>query len=297
MIKAWLGAMRLRTLPLALSTVFMGNAVVWNKLEEPYLILTLALATTILLQILSNFANDYGDFKNGADNEQRSGPKRAVQSGVISAQQMKNAIALTVFLCLAVGIALIYFSLWQRQAYTASYVMFSLGVAGILAAYFYTAGSRPYGYVGLGDLSVLIFFGGLGVGGNAFIQSLHWQVEFLFPALAIGALSAGVLNLNNMRDHENDRSAGKNTLVVQWGLRNAKIYHSILMFTAWICLIMTIQLFHFRSVAWAILPVLVFQCFKWLKTCKMDRPEQFDKELKPLALTTALISFLLFLIA
>jgi 1,4-dihydroxy-2-naphthoate polyprenyltransferase len=297
MIKAWLGAMRLRTLPLALSTVFMGNAVVWNKLEEPYLILTLALATTILLQILSNFANDYGDYKNGADNEQRLGPKRAVQSGAISAPQMKSAIAFTVVLCLAAGIALIYIALWQRQAYTSAYLMFGLGITGILAAYFYTAGARPYGYVGLGDLAVLLFFGGLGVGGNAFIQSLHWQGTYLFPALAIGALSAGVLNLNNMRDHENDRSAGKNTLVVQWGLRNAKIYHSILMFIAWICLIITIQLFHFRSVAWAILPILVFQCFKWLKTCKMEKPAQFDQELKPLALTTAIISFWLFLIA
>lgn len=294
-ILVWLSAMRLRTLPLALSTVWMGNAVVWEQLDRPYPVFVWSLVTTIALQILSNFANDYGDFTNGADNADRLGPQRAVQSGRITAPQMRKAIGIMIIICLVSGIQLLRVAFWQHAHYTAFWVMLCIGVCGILAAYFYTAGKRPYGYAGLGDLSVFLFFGMVGVLGNAYVQTHAWNFHWIWPAAAIGALSCAVLNLNNMRDRDNDASAGKNTLVVRWGLAKAKMYHSILLISAWACIIATIQLFHFRAVAFVVFIPMLVQVIRWLKVLRMHEPRALDGELKPLALTTAIIALILFL--
>jgi 1,4-dihydroxy-2-naphthoate polyprenyltransferase len=296
-IGIWISAMRLRTLPLALSTVWMGNAVVWSKLDNPYPVFIWSLITTIALQILSNFANDYGDYTNGADNEDRLGPKRAVQSGSITAGQMRIAIGIMVAICLMSGIQLLRLAFWMYEYYTAFWAMLGVGVCGILAAYFYTAGKRPYGYAGLGDLSVFLFFGMVGVMGNAFVQTRCLEWSWIFPAATVGALSCAVLNLNNMRDRDNDAAAGKNTLVVRLGLSKAKVYHSILLITAWCCTIASFQLFHFRNIALIVLIPMAIQIFRWLKVLRISEPQSLDRELKPLALTTAMIALIFFLVA
>jgi 1,4-dihydroxy-2-naphthoate polyprenyltransferase len=296
-LKVWLSAMRLRTLPLALSTVWMGNAVVWSDLENPYPVFIWSLLTTISLQILSNFANDYGDFTNGADNADRLGPKRAVQSGSITAGQMRKAIGWMVCICLVCGIQLLNVAFLQYGMYAPFWVMLAVGIGGILAAYFYTAGKKPYGYAGLGDLSVFVFFGLVGVMGNAYLQTHTWNARLIWPAVAIGALSCAVLNLNNMRDRANDEATGKRTWVVRLGLKNAKIYHSVLLFAAWCSLLATMQVFHFRLTACLILLPMAVQVIRWLKVLRMQEPHEFDRELKPLALTTAICALILFLVA
>lgn len=295
--RVWLSAMRLRTLPLALSTVWMGNALIWGHVENPYPVFIWSLITTIALQILSNFANDYGDFANGADNANRLGPQRAVQSGSISASQMRKAIGWTIAICLVSGIQLLRVAFWQKGLYLPFWGMLAVGIGGILAAYFYTAGKRPYGYAGLGDLSVFLFFGMVGVMGNAYLQSPQWDVRWLWPAIAIGALSCAVLNLNNMRDRTNDAAAGKNTLVVRWGLKKAKYYHSFLLFLAWCSTIATFKVFDFSLKAAPLLLPLCVQIVRWLKVIRMDEPNELDRELKPLAMTTAIIALIFFLSA
>jgi len=182
--------------------------------------------TTILLQILSNLANDYGDAVNGADHAARKGPQRAVQSGVISAQQMKRAILIFVMLCLASGISLLIVAFgWD---WSALLFFFFLGLLSIVAAIAYTVGKKPYGYVGLGDISVLIFFGFVGVLGSLYLFTKQVQWPDVLPALSCGLFSIGVLNINNIRDIESDRMAGKFSVPVRIGKRSAAIYHWVL---------------------------------------------------------------------
>jgi 1,4-dihydroxy-2-naphthoate octaprenyltransferase len=197
-----------------------NGAFKWN-------IFTLCVVTTIFLQVLSNLANDYGDSIHGADSADRKGPSRAVQSGAISAKQMKVAVFIFIVLCLVSGISLLLVSFglnWQAILF-----FFGLGVLSILAAIAYTVGRRPYGYAGLGDFSVLIFFGLVGVMGSyyLFTQRISWHE--LLPALSCGFFSIGVLNINNIRDIESDRKAGKFSIPVRIGRRKAIVYHWILL--------------------------------------------------------------------
>ena len=222
-IKSWLGAFRLRTLPLALSCIGMGGFLAANANAFRWDIFILCVTTTIFLQILSNLANDYGDSVNGADSPDRKGPSRAVQSGVISMTQMKTAVGVFVLLCLASGVSLLFVSFGAD--WNAILFFFGLGLLSILAAIAYTVGKRPYGYVGLGDLSVLIFFGLVGVLGSyyLFTQQLTWREAL--PALSCGFFSIGVLNVNNIRDIDSDRAAGKFSIPVRVGKSWAAKYH------------------------------------------------------------------------
>ena len=226
-VQAWLSAFRLRTLPLALSSIIMGSFIAAFNHTFSWIILALASLTTLFLQILSNLANDYGDTVNGADHEERQGPQRMVQAGLISPKSMLRGIVILALLALVSGVCLIYYSFSGFDNYK-FLVFLGVGIAAIIAAMKYTMGKNPYGYRGLGDLFVLLFFGVIGVGGSYFLHSLHFQWDVLLPALAVGFLSAGVLNLNNMRDIESDRQARKNTLVVLLGLSWAKKYHYFL---------------------------------------------------------------------
>ncbi len=225
--KAWLQAFRLRTLPLALSSILMGGFLAASAGAFQWSIFLLCISTTIFLQVLSNLANDYGDSIHGADHGGRKGPSRAVQSGAISAQQMKAAVVLFVLLSLASGISLLLVSFgWD---WSALLFFLGLGVLSIGAAIAYTVGKKPYGYIGLGDFSVLVFFGLVGVMGSyyVFTKTISW-LEIL-PALSCGFFSIAVLNINNIRDIESDRTAGKFSIPVRIGRENAIVYHWFLL--------------------------------------------------------------------
>lgn len=193
-----------------------------------WLIFIFALITALLLQILSNIANDYGDTKHGADNEARVGPKRMTQSGNISKEGMKRGMYVFILLSLVTGISLVLLSI-ANIGVLASIIMLGLGLIAITAAIAYTATDTPYGYSGWGDISVFIFFGILGVGGSYYLQIGKFDLLSLLPAAGFGLLSAGVLNVNNIRDIETDRLAKKKTIVVRIGLENGKTYHWILL--------------------------------------------------------------------
>ena len=227
-INYWIKAARLRTLPLSFSCILLSSSLVMiNHIELSYKVLFLTLTTTLLLQIVSNFANDYGDAKKGAD-KNRNGEERMVQSGKISKFQMKVAIVILSIITLIVGFYLI-FSVFQTDIYKIS-IFLILGISSIIAAIKYTVGKSAYGYKAYGDLSVFIFFGMVGVIGSyyLFTKNFHWIT--IPGALFTGLMSCGVLNLNNMRDYENDIINNKITLVVKMGLHKSKKYHFLLLF-------------------------------------------------------------------
>ncbi len=222
----WVEAFRLHTLPLALSSIITGSLVAVAEGKYRWSVILMAMLTTVLLQILSNLANDYGDVVKGTDNEMRVGPKRGLQNGSISKRQMKNAIMIFAILSLISGLVLLYLALGEH--WLMALLFFGLGLAAIAAAIKYTVGDHAYGYRGLGDLFVFIFFGLVAVIGTYYLNTLQLNFSLLLPASAMGFLSAGVLNLNNMRDIDNDRASGKHTLASALGYHNARMYHVVL---------------------------------------------------------------------
>jgi len=226
-ISNWLEAFRLRTLPLALSNTIIGSCLAAADDKFRWSIFGLAALTTVLLQIMSNMANDYGDFVNGKDTVERIGPKRMVQSGEITPKTMLRGIVAIGILCAVSGVALIIIGT-EGIPVTNMLLFGLLGLAAIAAAIKYTVGKNPYGYRGLGDIFVFIFFGLVGVIGTYFLHTQSFRWELLLPASAIGMLSTGVLNMNNMRDYEADKNAGKKTIVVAMGVKKAAYYHLLL---------------------------------------------------------------------
>ncbi len=292
MLKHWLQAFRLRTLPLALSCIVLGSLLAKADGFFQWDIFILAITTTIFLQILSNLSNDYGDSQNGADNAQRVGPQRAVQSGVIAPTQMKKAMILFVLLSLVSGVSLVLISLKDIDlSFTLFFIV--LGLAAIAAAIKYTAGKNPYGYRGLGDLFVFLFFGIVGVSGSYYLFHHEFQWSVLLPASSIGFLSAAVLNLNNMRDRIGDAEVGKITIPVMLGKQKSKLYHLfLLLFALYGALGYTIT--HLHS-AWQFLFLLVLpvHVLNIKKVFTYNDPKELDPELKKIALTTLLFSILL----
>lgn len=231
--KAWLESLRPRTLPLAFSSIITGSAIAdWHDSFKPGVAL-LALITAGLLQILSNLANDYGDAIKGSDTPERIGPLRGMQKGMITAQQMKRALILTVILTVMAGVALITVAC-EKPSDVLGFLM--LGLLSIVAAITYTVGNKPYGYMGLGDISVLIFFGWISVAGTYYLQTGTLDPIVILPATACGLLATAVLNINNLRDIENDERNGKNTLAVRLGPQTARRYHAFLLLAATLCL-------------------------------------------------------------
>lgn len=220
--EAWLHAVRLRTLPLALASILAGSFLAQWQGSFHWEVLLLASFTTIFLQILSNLANDYGDSIHGADSSERKGPIRAVQSGLISLQEMKRAMVLFGGLSLGTGILLIYIALPDWNYFLG---FLGLGLAAIWAAIRYTSGKNPYGYAGLGDIFVFLFFGIVGVTGTYFLHALEANPLVLLIAFSLGCFSTAVLNINNIRDIESDRLAGKLSIPVRIGRTNAIRYH------------------------------------------------------------------------
>ncbi len=231
-IKAWLESLRLRTLPLALASIFTGSALAaWQGFFR-WDISMMTLLTAGLLQILSNLANDYGDYIKGSDTSERLGPNRGMQKGLINQQQMKKALLVTITLTLISGVILIILACKKPIDIV---VFLLLGLLAIIAAITYTVGKKPYGYIGLGDISVLIFFGWLSIGGSYYLQANGFNSAIILPATACGLLSTAVLNINNLRDIEQDRDNGKNTLAVRLGPIWARRYHCLLLAIAFLC--------------------------------------------------------------
>ena len=280
---SWIAAIRLRTLPLALSSIGMGGFLAEAAGRFNVLIFTFCCLTTISLQILSNLANDYGDSIHGADHAGRKGPKRAVQSGAISLIQMKSAVIFTGILSFVSGISLLWISLdWNKQEFL---VFLGVGILCILAAIAYTVGKRPYGYAGLGDVAVLIFFGLVGVVGSYYLMAKNFEWFLILPSLSCGLFSVAVLNINNIRDIESDISAGKYSVPVRIGKEKAVIYHSLLLITAVLCSLIYVLL-HFRS-AWQLLFLLIFPFLVRIQVAvKNEASEKLDPWLKRMALTT-----------
>lgn len=225
-MKKWLEAARLRTLPLALASIGMGSFLAAARGNFRWDVFLLCALTTILLQVLSNLANDYGDAVNGADGSDRVGPMRSVQSGAISKKSMLSAVVLFSILSLVSGVFLLYVAFGGFGI--AFWYFIGLGLVAILAAVFYTAGRNPYGYAGFGDLSVLLFFGFMAVMGSSYLFEKEWVVVQLLPALSVGLFSVGVLNVNNIRDIASDRKAGKMSIPVRIGREKAVRYHVFL---------------------------------------------------------------------
>lgn len=225
-MKKWLEAARLMTLPLALASIGMGSFLAAARGNFRWDVFLLCAFTTILLQVLSNLANDYGDAVNGADGSDRVGPMRSVQSGAISKKSMLSAVVLFSILSLVSGVFLLYVAFGGFGI--AFWYFIGLGLVAILAAVFYTAGRNPYGYAGFGDLSVLLFFGFMAVMGSSYLFEKEWVVVQLLPALSVGLFSVGVLNVNNIRDIASDRKAGKMSIPVRIGREKAVRYHVFL---------------------------------------------------------------------
>lgn len=230
--RTWLDAARPKTLPLAIACILCGSAVAIQSPQFSNLLMVLAVITALLLQILSNLANDYGDALKGTDSDARIGPKRAMQQGLVTPKAMKKVITFNVILTIAVGLALV-FTAFDKTADILTFM--GLGALSILASIFYTIGNKPYGYQGLGDLSVLIFFGWIGVAGSFYLQTGTLNSMVLLPATACGLLAVCVLNINNLRDIDNDRACGKYTLIVRIGPQSGRIYHQFLLFFAYLC--------------------------------------------------------------
>ena len=288
----WISAMRLRTLPLSVSGIIVASCLAEYNGFFDWIIFLFAILTTLSLQILSNLANDYGDGVKGTDNQNRIGPERAVQSGRISPSAMYNAIKINILISIGLAFFVIFFA-FNINHFTYSIIFFSLGFICILAAIKYTMGRKAYGYRGLGDVFVFVFFGLVSVIGCYFLYSRQIDHVVLLPAVAVGLLSTAVLNLNNMRDIESDKASNKNTIPVKLGRTKAKKYHYFLVGTA-IALSFLFAILYYTSPFNLIFMLAYIPLIKHLKTVyNNESPKDLDSELKKLALTTLFLSVLL----
>ena len=291
-MKHWIQAARLRTLPLSVSGIIVGSFYAMSQSMFNWKIIIFALSTTLGLQILSNFANDYGDGIKGTDNEDRVGPKRAIQSGVITPEAMKRALVITSILTLISAIVLIYVAFKDHNLGFSLFYL-GLGILAIASAIRYTVGNSAYGYRGYGDLFVFLFFGLVSTLGIYFMFAKEMDWFLVLPATAIGFLSVAVLNLNNMRDEASDRKSNKNTIVVKMGGANAKVYHYFLVISA---MILVLEFSYFKEFNFdqyifvlAYIPLIMHL----VTVYKNKNPKELDPELKKVALSTFALSVLL----
>ncbi|MAZ72599.1 MAG: 1,4-dihydroxy-2-naphthoate octaprenyltransferase [Flavobacteriaceae bacterium] len=294
-VRAWISAARLRTLPLSISGILVagGAAVKVGAFSLP--IFVLALLTTLGFQILSNFANDYGDGVKGTDNADRVGPARAMQSGLLTAKELKYGMVVTTILTLFLASLLIFIA-FGNENFILSVVFFNLGIAAVIAAITYTVGKRAYGYRAMGDVFVFLFFGLVGVIGCYFLFTQEISGFIGLPAITIGLLSAAVLNLNNMRDRLADAKVNKNTLAVVLGEKPVKLYHALLISVSFLCALGYIPIngsswYHFLPLI-AFIPLFL----NMITVFRNQAPPLLDPELKKVALSTFLFAVLFFVV-
>lgn len=296
-MKKWILAFRLRTLPLALATVGMGGFLAVYQGTFNIEIFLLTVLTAILLQILSNLANDYGDSVHGADHQGRKGPSRAVQSGLITRDQMRSAVIIFAFLSLISGLFLLLRVFESEALMVIGWLV--IGCMCIFAAITYTAGKKPYGYLGLGDLSVFLFFGIIGVIGSEYMHSKSFELIHLLPAISTGLLAVAVLNVNNIRDIDSDRAAGKFSVPVRIGRPAAARYHQFLLYAALIAAFMFVLLAN-QGVSpfqepkkFLFLPFILIPRFIAINKAVANVPcEQLDPWLKKMAISAFLFILL-----
>jgi 1,4-dihydroxy-2-naphthoate octaprenyltransferase len=290
-IKNFIKAARLRTLPLSISGIILGGFLAMSDGLFNGVIFSLALITTIGFQVISNFANDYGDGVKGTD-AIRIGEERMVSSGKISPKQMKKAIMISVILTIIFALFLIYES-FGLSNFGYSVLFFILGIVSVVAAIKYTVGNLAYGYSGFGDVFVFLFFGLLSVLGSYFLFTKEIYFLLALPAISIGLLSTAVLNLNNMRDYQNDKKSKKNTIVVKIGLKAAKRYHYSLLLLSFISAVSYVVLTFTKTVQFifllAYIPLVIHALFVYNNKEEL----RLDAELKKVALSTFLFSVLL----
>ncbi|AQS92623.1 1,4-dihydroxy-2-naphthoate octaprenyltransferase [Polaribacter sp. BM10] len=294
-VKSYIKAARLRTLPLSISGIIIGSALGFNELNTEGSVLKspifwLAILTTIGFQVLSNFANDYGDGVKGSD-KNRTGEARMVSSGAITPKQMKNAMIVTAIITILIALALIYVA-FGSENFVYSILFFGLGIASIVAAIKYTVGNSAYGYSGFGDLFVFLFFGLLSVVGSYFLYTNQLNLTIFLPAISVGLLSTAVLNLNNLRDREEDKVNNKNTLVVKLGSKKAKKYHYFLIISALVFALIYVFI-DFTSIYQLVFLMAFLPLIKNINTVSKNKiPSELDGELKKVALSTFLFAIL-----
>jgi 1,4-dihydroxy-2-naphthoate polyprenyltransferase len=223
----WFAGARPRTLPAAVSPVLAGTGVAAYDDHAVWWKALLALVVALALQVGVNYANDYSDGIRGTDAD-RVGPMRLVGSGTASPAAVKRAAFLAFGVAGVAGLVL---------AATTAWWLVAVGALCVLAAWFYTGGSRPYGYLGLGEVMVFVFFGLVAVTGTAYVQTRHWQPAALYAAIGIGAIACAILVANNLRDIPTDRGSGKITLAVRLGDERTRILYGLLMLLALVALV------------------------------------------------------------
>jgi 1,4-dihydroxy-2-naphthoate octaprenyltransferase len=292
MLKTYIEAARLRTLPLSISGIIVAGFLAQFTGVFNLLIFVLSILVTLSFQILSNYANDYGDGVKGTDNENRIGPARAIQSGAISPRQLKKVIVINGFVSAILSLTLIYVS-FGRENLLLTLAFIGLGAASIWAAIRYTVGEKAYGYRGLGDVFVFLFFGLVSVLGGYFLYAENFQIAFVLPGVSIGLLSTAVLNLNNLRDRDSDKISNKITVVVSLGVKRSKIYHTLLVLIPLLSSLAfnyVYDLLAFQNFIYliAFLPLIQNLVVVWNNSEAVD----LDPELKKVALSTFLYSLL-----
>lgn len=297
----WIKAARLRTLPLSLSGIIMGAFIArWRLYGEggiwDWKIFALALLVTLLYQVLSNYANDYGDGVKGTDAKRvTEAEARAVASGRITAKQMKNAVILLSILSFVATVGLLYIA-FIPDYMNEFYIFIGLGIASILAAIGYTIGKKPYGYMGLGDIFVFTFFGLVSVCGSYFLFTKSFSWDMLLPGTAIGMMSMAVLNLNNMRDIESDKLSGKNSLALRLGFKNAMIYEMILLQLPLILMLMFLAVngfFQTQNYYVFIVMILMLPLMKIRRQIMaVKNPRELDPFLKQVGIMTFMMAVL-----
>lgn len=291
-IKIWISAFRLRTLPLSVSGIILGACFAYYNGHFDGLVFFLAILTTLAYQVLSNLANDYGDGVKGTDNDERIGPERAIQSQAISLEEMEEAIKINVLVAIVLSFSLIFTAFGSKNVLYALLFFILSGVA-IYSSLRYTVGDNAYGYRGRGDIFVFIFFGLVSVIGSYFLFAQKIDHMVLLPAISIGLLSAGVLNLNNIRDIKSDENANKMTLAVKLGFEKAKKYHLFLVVVALVLGLIFLLLYYTSLYNFIFLLAYMPIIKHALRVKSYTQSSQFDPELKILALSTFLFALLL----
>lgn len=287
-VKLWIHAFRLHTLPLAASGILLGNFIAIGYGIFHWCIFLLSLLTAILLQILSNLANDYGDTKHGVDNPDRVGPGRIMQSGAVSIAGMKRMLGIFIALCLLSGILLLIVSL-AVIGWMAFLILFITGIASIWASYNYTASENPYGYKGWGDLFVFIFFGLVCVFGAFYLQTGTFNPLVILAASGIGFYATAVLNINNLRDIETDIKTGKNSIPVLIGKKGGRIYHLVLILLGSISFLIFGWFFFVHPLQFIFLTPVLAIIINSQEVFKDIPPQQMTINLKKMSIFTLLL--------